>query len=71
MSASGLVEAAHTHYFPSSLEGSSEKASVINARKIIYKRINDLWPPDGWTTTTAISRECEWHAQARAARIGN
>jgi hypothetical protein len=41
------------------LENSSEKASMTNARKQIYKKIFDLWPESGWTTTTHISRECE------------
>ncbi|UZJ54687.1 hypothetical protein CBS101457_004007 [Exobasidium rhododendri] len=39
------------------LDGSEQKSSIINARKLLYKRIHDLWPDRSWTTTTSISRE--------------
>ncbi|PWN33508.1 uncharacterized protein FA14DRAFT_62902 [Meira miltonrushii] len=39
------------------LENSKEKMSVINARKAIYKRLIELWPESGLTTTTALSNQ--------------
>lgn len=39
------------------LENSKEKMSVINARKAIYKRLIELWPEQGLTTTTALSNQ--------------
>lgn len=41
----------------SELEKSTDKASNITSRKALYKRLSDLWPEEGWTTTTYISRE--------------
>ncbi|KAJ9474227.1 hypothetical protein PHBOTO_004278 [Pseudozyma hubeiensis] len=39
------------------LEGSVEQYSEINARKACYKQMFELFPEDGWTTSTNISRE--------------
>ncbi len=43
----------------SDLEKSADKASEIQARKNIYKKIADLWPEAGWVTSTNISSQCE------------
>ena len=34
-----------------------EQYSEINARKACYKQMSELFPEDGWTTSTNISRE--------------
>lgn len=39
------------------LENSIEQYSEINARKACYKQMAELFPEDGWTTSTNISRE--------------
>ncbi|PWY97498.1 hypothetical protein BCV70DRAFT_219387 [Testicularia cyperi] len=39
------------------LENSAEQYSEINARKACYKQMAELFPEDGWTTSTNISRE--------------
>ncbi|PWN53891.1 hypothetical protein IE53DRAFT_85172 [Violaceomyces palustris] len=39
------------------LENAPEAYSEINARKTLYKRMEKLWPEEGWTTSTSISRE--------------
>ncbi|EST04607.1 Hpc2-related domain protein [Kalmanozyma brasiliensis GHG001] len=39
------------------LENSTEQYSEINARKACYKQMAELFPEDGWTTSTNISRE--------------
>ncbi|TKY89684.1 hypothetical protein EX895_001469 [Sporisorium graminicola] len=39
------------------LENSAEQYSEINARKACYKQMFELFPEDGWTTSTNISRE--------------
>lgn len=39
------------------LENSVEQYSEINARKACYKQMAELFPEDGWTTSTNISRE--------------
>ncbi|CDW99779.1 hypothetical protein [Sporisorium scitamineum] len=39
------------------LENTAEQYSEINARKACYKQMFELFPEDGWTTSTNISRE--------------
>lgn len=39
------------------LENSTEQHSEINARKDCYKKMAALFPEEGWTTSTNISRE--------------
>ncbi len=39
------------------LENSAEQHSEINARKDCYKKMAALFPEEGWTTSTNISRE--------------
>ena len=39
------------------LENSAEQYSEINARKACYKQMAELFPEEGWTTSTNISRE--------------
>ncbi|EPQ31398.1 uncharacterized protein PFL1_00733 [Pseudozyma flocculosa PF-1] len=39
------------------LENAAEQFSEINARKSCYKAMAELFPEDGWTTSTNISRE--------------
>ncbi|SPO28454.1 uncharacterized protein UTRI_04851 [Ustilago trichophora] len=39
------------------LENTAEQYSEINARKACYKQMAELFPEDGWTTSTNISRE--------------
>ncbi|KAN0061295.1 hypothetical protein ACQY0O_006141 [Thecaphora frezii] len=39
------------------LENAPEQFSEINARKSCYKKMAELFPEEGWTTSTNISRE--------------
>ncbi|KAK0547757.1 hypothetical protein OC845_003952 [Tilletia horrida] len=41
------------------LESGTRPFSELARRKILYKRICDLWPEPGWMDTGTISKECE------------